>query len=112
QFDDFSARIIPLPNPVVRTPVEDPPGCGDVFVETVAYGMFNGRANKTRLIILEGNVSDPVQVDADWDKEALTYVQTWKMRKADENKPLSFKAYAIDQRGSTVKSNEVNYYRQ
>ncbi len=102
QFIEASyTDVQPLPLPSVLKPREQA-GSGEVTVTTICYGMMGGRPNRTRLIVLEGNVLDPEELDFKYDEKSKTMTQNWRLRRRSASEEFAFKAYALDQRGSSA----------
>jgi len=99
RLDAMDAELRPLPLPVVQAPKRQS-GSNEVMVTTVAYGMVGGMPNRCRLHVLEGNASDPEQMDLRYDEKSKTTTQIWKLRPRSVGEEFWFRIYALDQRGS------------
>lgn len=99
RLDATDAELRPLPLPVVQAPKRQS-GSNEVMVTTVAYGMVGGMPNRCRLHVLEGNASDPEQMDLRYDEKSKTTTQIWKLRPRSVGEEFWFRIYALDQRGS------------
>jgi len=82
------------------------PQDGDAIVTTMSFGKsYQGRENFPRLVIQDGNASNPEPIgSARFDESSKRWVQVWRVRRQDPSHPLDCHAYVLDQRGSSRKS--------
>ena len=96
-FDSWRFTISEIPDPeLVR--VRD---YGDsVIVQSVSWGEFNGRVNRSIVAIKEGqNVEEPRLVDEEVDRQTYQITRTWSIRRLDAGRKSGFVLRAWDQRG-------------
>jgi hypothetical protein len=102
-----SARlpIVALPRPEIIAIEPD----GDGFlVSTRSCGHYGNLPNRTRLLVREGNVSEPEEITAQYhyDEVQKAHYQRWRLvRKSGGSVQLTI--YAIDSRGLDYKSPDV-----
>ncbi len=93
------AEVRPLPLPSVLKPSTQP-GSNEAIVTTVCYGTVANRPNRVRLVVQEGNVQEPEELDSKYDEKNKMMTQNWRLRRRNPNEEFAFRAYALDQRGS------------
>lgn len=94
---DAELRALPLPNLQQQRAQSNNT---EVILTTTCYGMVSGLPNRCRLVVQDGNVLDPEQMDQRFDEKNKITTQTWRLRRRDAGQEFTFTAYALDQRGS------------
>lgn len=81
-----------------------------VIVTAIAFGRsWKGAENLPRLIVQEGeNAEDPAPSGpARFEDDAKRWVQQWRVSRKNDDQPLEFQAYVLDQRGSSKGKSKV-----
>jgi len=81
-----------------------------VIVTAIAFGRsWKGAENLPRLIVQEGeNAEDPAPSGpARFEDDAKRWVQQWRVSRKNDDQPLEFQAYVLDQRGSSRGKSKV-----
>lgn len=94
---DAEIRTLPLPSMQQQRAQSNDT---EVIMTTTCYGMVGGMPNRCRLVVQDGNVLDPEQMDQRYDEKNKMMTQTWRLRRRDTGQEFTFTAYALDQRGS------------
>ncbi len=102
------AEVVDLPFPVVEQLQKDG---DDAIVTTISYGRVNGKLNEANLKIKVGeNAADPEKLGkVEVDEKTQKVIQRWRIRRLDKRKPLEFRYYVLDQRGSDFGYKERQY---
>ncbi len=94
---------------IVRRPPPDivaqqaTPGNEEVIIKTISYGSKSGAPNRANLIIQIGNAEGPIELreQQEFDEVNKKYTQFWRVRRKQPTEAFTFKAYALDQYGSS-----------
>lgn len=109
QVGQSSMIIVALPRPEILS--IEPEGDGFV-VTTRSYGHYGNQENRARLLVREGNVSEPEEITTmhRYDESLKAHYQKWHLSRKSEGS-VTLTVYAIDARGLDYKSpdNTRNY---
>ncbi len=87
---------LPLPNVVLESHTDR-----EAIVSTTSYGTVDNAANRAALKVAEGNASDPERIGQAARDGSDGYVQRWRVRRMNNDRPFVFTVYATDLRGSS-----------
>lgn len=105
--DEFSIDIVALPKPIISQPkIQN----DEFIITTISFGRFKGLPNKAKLIVDAGNALDPEELTDRYrfDNINQSHNQIWRVKRKDKNEDFSIHIFAIDQRGSGFKSNDMS----
>ena len=100
----YNIKVLAAPEPEITRISRN--SRNEVILEVTSFGLHNGRENNIKEIKLKGNAKSAIQQYGQTrsNKSKLEHHEQYKIIPMDANKPFTFEAIAIDQRGKISKA--------